>query len=60
MSKIDEHQREVKEKLEEVKKDLYRLMIELELSEIRSDSADPIEETMWSIKKICNRILASF
>jgi hypothetical protein len=58
VGKIDEHEREVAAKIEEAKKDLYRLMVELEMSTIRSDY--PIEECIMSIKSLCNRLLESF
>ena len=60
MSKLDEHERNVSEQLDQVKRELCRLLIDLEDNELFPWNVKAVEDKLWSIKQLCDDVLVRF
>ena len=60
MSKLDEHEQNVAQNLEAVKRELCRLLIELEENELFPWNVKTVEDKIWGIKHLCDDILIRF
>ena len=60
MSKLDEHERNVADQLDKVKRELCRLLIDLEDNELFPWNVKAVEDKLWSIKQLCDDVLVRF